>query len=73
MDLSRTQQIERFKEMHDLSSNILHGKIIECKKCFGRGYNGWDDDLKQFLPCDCIIKAQRKAVLENFRTGNLNE
>ena len=64
---TREQQAEKMKEMHDLSSNIVYGAIIECKKCFGRGYSHWNDKLGQYIPCSCVVKAANKVKLDKLR------
>ena len=40
-----------------------------CKKCFSRGYEGWDEKLGQYVACDCIIKASIKIKMEKFKNG----
>lgn len=57
---SREDQLEDFKKIAELA----HSE--DCKKCYGRGYQGWDSNLEMFIPCECVWKAERKIIRERL-------
>lgn len=36
----------------------------KCKKCYGRGYTGYDNNLQAFVICDCVRKLTHADVKE---------
>jgi hypothetical protein len=54
------QEIE-FAEMAMLAERSSGNK---CHKCMQRGYESWDIELLQYIPCICVIKAANKAKLQ---------
>ena len=71
MDLgTREEQQAKMKEMAELAE-IITGK--ECNKCFGRGYEGWSEEFKQYIPCICVVKAGNQARMAKFRNREIIE
>lgn len=33
-----------------------------CSQCYGRGHTGWNDELHQLVPCQCLQRVIRKEV-----------
>lgn len=61
------EQKEDFKQMVKLA----HSE--DCRKCYGRGYMGFNLQLKMFMPCVCLQKAERKITQERLAQRKLNE
>ncbi len=56
--------IKAFKEMYDKAVEV---NGCECKKCYGRGYTGWNEKAQQLIPCICLLKANNKMRLRKLR------
>ncbi len=68
---TRTGEIHYFKDEEELKKALEENKdLVElgnspdknCKRCFGRGYEGQDIYTKKFIPCQCT-----SPVLKMFR------
>ena len=55
---AKEEQAMKLLEMVEIA------KTHNCKKCCGRGYEGWDEKKHQFIPCDCLTKAADRVRLE---------
>lgn len=64
---SREEQRKDFEEI--LSSRA----DSNCKMCYGRGYQGWDDNEKMFIPCVCLLSNVYKEVSEAKKETPKNE
>lgn len=46
----------------------------KCKKCYGRGYTGYDNNLKIFVLCNCVKKNShpdsKEIMIETPRQTN---
>lgn len=58
---NREDQKIKFKEMIEIAERV-NGVI--CTKCYRRGYESWNAEMGQFIPCICVVKAARKIELE---------
>lgn len=71
---SKEEQLKDFKEIISTRADTT------CKICFGRGYQGFDDNEQKYIPCPCVIKniekelaeanmpeANKKGIIEKFR------
>lgn len=67
MNKTKAEQILEFEEMVKLAGTE------NCKKCYGRGYEGWSDALGCFLPCDCLIKAEKSITLERIKKREITD
>lgn len=38
-----------------------------CQLCWSRGYQGWSEEHKRFIPCICIIKNLEKIGEQEHR------
>ena len=63
------QKIE-MREMAECAERINGYK---CKKCSGTGIDSWHIELEQFIYCQCIDKAARKAREEKIKANQLLE
>lgn len=60
-DVAPLMQIKAFLE----SNGIKHGEPKKsCKKCYGRGYIGFDTKCLSWIPCGCLFPAQTKVQRE---------
>lgn len=58
---SREEQKAKMKEMADIAQRI-NGYV--CTKCHGTGTDGWNAEMGQYFPCQCVYKAAEQAVAE---------
>ena len=57
----KKDQETQAKEMARLAAKI-NGH--ECKKCLGRGHDGWNVSLGQYIVCGCVLKAAHKVKMQ---------
>ena len=74
----RTAQFEVFNTKDDLFKAYKTGDYFptymrpnsNCKKCWGRGYIGFNEKIKKYIPCKCI---HIKNPLQNSLIQDINE
>lgn len=55
--------IEKTKEEQDEDfKNFSYYADQDCKLCHGTGKNGWHVELKQYIPCDCLMRNIKKEL-----------
>ena len=67
---SREEQKAKMKEMATIAERI-NGSV--CTKCNGTGTDGWNIEMGQYIPCQCVYKAAEQAVAEKKYDKELEE
>jgi len=57
----RKEQKEQMLEMYKIAVRV---NGIGCNKCKKRGFKNWNEELGQYIPCECVLKAAEKVRLE---------
>ncbi len=57
--MTKEEQEKDFKEV------ISSRTDKDCKICFGKGYQGWNQVEERFVPCTCVMKN-----IQNELAGN---
>lgn len=68
---------ETFQSLESEFDILQEGEVVlkkefetnKCKKCYGRGYQGYDHQRNYYIPCSCI----NKFVLKIGKSTNNNE
>ena len=58
IDKSKLSDFDVIKAVAKQKGVAIRNPRSGCKKCYGRGYIGWDNKTKAPIPCNCIYPAK---------------
>ena len=60
-------QLEKSREEQDKDFLLYfsHFADKDCKICYGTGKRSWHVELKQYIPCECVMINIGKETIDN--------
>jgi hypothetical protein len=55
---SKEEQLKDFEEI------ISSRAEVTCNLCYGRGYQGFDQNQHKYIPCSCVLANVEKELAE---------
>jgi len=56
-------------ERNEVESKLKNHALDGCKKCYGRGYLGFNREKKKIILCKCLRKEALRKTKERFNKG----